>query len=127
MADSVVPPEYDDDELEVEELEDAAGGTLRQRVAIQQGRGGRGKLVIAYNSLDDHIVTENTDAYNSLNDHIVTVHIDSYNRERKNVVSGKTVDRTYNGLALDAGPFVRALEYAADREAVVVGKPKYSR
>jgi hypothetical protein len=28
MADSVVPPEYDDDELEVEELEDASGGIL---------------------------------------------------------------------------------------------------
>jgi phospholysine phosphohistidine inorganic pyrophosphate phosphatase len=31
--------------------------------------------------------------------------------------------RTGDGLALDAGPFVCALEYAADREAVVVGKP----
>ena len=27
------------------------------------------------------------------------------------------------GLCLDAGPFVAALEYAADREAVLVGKP----
>jgi HAD superfamily hydrolase (TIGR01458 family) len=31
--------------------------------------------------------------------------------------------RREDGLALDAGPFVRALEYAVDREAVVVGKP----
>ena len=31
--------------------------------------------------------------------------------------------RREDGLALDAGPFVRALEYATDREAVVVGKP----
>ena len=31
--------------------------------------------------------------------------------------------RRGDGLALDAGPFVCALEYAADREAVVVGKP----
>jgi HAD superfamily hydrolase (TIGR01458 family) len=28
-----------------------------------------------------------------------------------------------DGLSLDAGPFVAALEYATDREAVVVGKP----
>ena len=28
-----------------------------------------------------------------------------------------------DGLRLDAAPFVRALEYAADREALVVGKP----
>jgi HAD superfamily hydrolase (TIGR01458 family) len=31
--------------------------------------------------------------------------------------------RTPDGLALDAGPFVAALEYAADTAAVVVGKP----
>jgi len=31
--------------------------------------------------------------------------------------------RTERGLELDAGPFVAALEYAADTEAVVVGKP----
>jgi HAD superfamily hydrolase (TIGR01458 family) len=31
--------------------------------------------------------------------------------------------RTGRGLELDAGPFVAALEYAIDREAVVVGKP----
>jgi HAD superfamily hydrolase (TIGR01458 family) len=30
---------------------------------------------------------------------------------------------TAEGLSLDAGPFVAAVEYAADREAVVVGKP----
>jgi HAD superfamily hydrolase (TIGR01458 family) len=30
---------------------------------------------------------------------------------------------TPDGLALDAGPFVAALEYAAGRDAVVVGKP----
>ena len=30
---------------------------------------------------------------------------------------------TAEGLSLDAGPFVAAIEYAADREAVVVGKP----
>jgi HAD superfamily hydrolase (TIGR01458 family) len=30
---------------------------------------------------------------------------------------------TAGGLSLDAGPFVAAVEYAADREAVVVGKP----
>jgi phospholysine phosphohistidine inorganic pyrophosphate phosphatase len=30
---------------------------------------------------------------------------------------------TPNGLTLDAGPFVAALEYASGREAVVVGKP----
>jgi HAD superfamily hydrolase (TIGR01458 family) len=30
---------------------------------------------------------------------------------------------TARGLELDAGPFVAALEYATDREAVVVGKP----
>ena len=30
---------------------------------------------------------------------------------------------TAEGLSLDAGPFVVAVEYAADREAVVVGKP----
>jgi HAD superfamily hydrolase (TIGR01458 family) len=30
---------------------------------------------------------------------------------------------TAEGLSLDAGPFVTAVEYAADREAVVVGKP----
>jgi HAD superfamily hydrolase (TIGR01458 family) len=31
--------------------------------------------------------------------------------------------RTPDGLSLDVGPFVAALEYAARREAVVVGKP----
>lgn len=31
--------------------------------------------------------------------------------------------RTPRGFELDAGPFVAALEYAVDREAVVVGKP----
>lgn len=31
--------------------------------------------------------------------------------------------RTERGLELDAGPFVAALEYAVDTEAVVVGKP----
>jgi HAD superfamily hydrolase (TIGR01458 family) len=31
--------------------------------------------------------------------------------------------RTSKGLELDAGPFVAALEYATDREAIVVGKP----
>jgi phospholysine phosphohistidine inorganic pyrophosphate phosphatase len=31
--------------------------------------------------------------------------------------------RTPDGLSLDAGPFVAALEYATGREAVVVGKP----
>jgi len=31
--------------------------------------------------------------------------------------------RRADGLALDAGPFVAALEYAADRAATVVGKP----
>jgi len=31
--------------------------------------------------------------------------------------------RAEDGLRLDAGPFVRALEYASGREAVVVGKP----
>jgi HAD superfamily hydrolase (TIGR01458 family) len=31
--------------------------------------------------------------------------------------------RRADGLALDAGPFVAALEYAADRPATVVGKP----
>jgi phospholysine phosphohistidine inorganic pyrophosphate phosphatase len=31
--------------------------------------------------------------------------------------------KTAEGLALDAGPFVAALEYATGREAVVVGKP----
>lgn len=31
--------------------------------------------------------------------------------------------RTAAGLSLDAGPFVAALEYAAETEAVVVGKP----
>jgi HAD superfamily hydrolase (TIGR01458 family) len=30
---------------------------------------------------------------------------------------------TAEGISLDAGPFVAAVEYAADREAVVVGKP----
>ena len=30
---------------------------------------------------------------------------------------------TADGLSLDAGPFVAAIEYAADREATVVGKP----
>jgi HAD superfamily hydrolase (TIGR01458 family) len=31
--------------------------------------------------------------------------------------------RTPDGLSLDAGPFVAALEYATGQEAVVVGKP----
>jgi HAD superfamily hydrolase (TIGR01458 family) len=31
--------------------------------------------------------------------------------------------QTVRGLELDAGPFVAALEYATDREAVLVGKP----
>lgn len=31
--------------------------------------------------------------------------------------------RTQDGLQLDAGPFVKALEYATGREAVVTGKP----
>jgi HAD superfamily hydrolase (TIGR01458 family) len=31
-----------------------------------------------------------------------------------------------NGLSLDAGPFVAALEYASDKKAVVVGKPEES-
>ena len=31
--------------------------------------------------------------------------------------------RTSNGLQLDAGPFVRALEYATGRKAIVTGKP----
>jgi HAD superfamily hydrolase (TIGR01458 family) len=31
-----------------------------------------------------------------------------------------------DGLALNAGPFVAAIEYATDREAVVVGKPSPS-
>ena len=31
--------------------------------------------------------------------------------------------RTPDGLSLDAGPFVAALEYATGRDAVVVGKP----
>jgi phospholysine phosphohistidine inorganic pyrophosphate phosphatase len=31
--------------------------------------------------------------------------------------------RTPDGLSLDVGPFVAALEYAAGREAIVVGKP----
>jgi HAD superfamily hydrolase (TIGR01458 family) len=31
--------------------------------------------------------------------------------------------RTPDGLSLDVGPFVAALEYASGREAVVVGKP----
>jgi len=31
--------------------------------------------------------------------------------------------RTQTGLQLDAGPFVKALEYASGREAVVTGKP----
>jgi HAD superfamily hydrolase (TIGR01458 family) len=31
--------------------------------------------------------------------------------------------RTPDGLSLDVGPFVAALEYAARREAIVVGKP----
>ena len=30
-----------------------------------------------------------------------------------------------NGVTLDAGPFVAALEYASGREAVIVGKPSY--
>jgi HAD superfamily hydrolase (TIGR01458 family) len=33
---------------------------------------------------------------------------------------------TEGGLSLDAGPFVAAIEYATDREAVVVGKPSAS-
>jgi len=33
---------------------------------------------------------------------------------------------TPDGLSLDAGPFVAAIEYAADTEAVVVGKPSPS-
>lgn len=32
--------------------------------------------------------------------------------------------RTQNGLSLDAGPFVAALEYASGKQAVVVGKPE---
>jgi HAD superfamily hydrolase (TIGR01458 family) len=31
--------------------------------------------------------------------------------------------RTPDGLSLDVGPFVAALEYATDRDAVVIGKP----
>lgn len=31
--------------------------------------------------------------------------------------------QTKEGLSLDVGPFVKALEYAADREAVILGKP----
>ena len=34
--------------------------------------------------------------------------------------------RTENGLALDAGPFVAALEYASGKSATVVGKPEES-
>jgi HAD superfamily hydrolase (TIGR01458 family) len=33
---------------------------------------------------------------------------------------------TPEGLSLDAGPFVAALEYATDRDAAVVGKPSHS-
>jgi HAD superfamily hydrolase (TIGR01458 family) len=32
--------------------------------------------------------------------------------------------RTEDGLALDAGPFVAALEYASGKSATVVGKPE---
>jgi HAD superfamily hydrolase (TIGR01450 family) len=31
--------------------------------------------------------------------------------------------RTADGLRLDTGPFVKALEYATGREAIVLGKP----
>jgi len=31
--------------------------------------------------------------------------------------------RSWWGLALDVGPFVAALEYAADTEAAIIGKP----
>lgn len=34
--------------------------------------------------------------------------------------------RTEDGLSLDAGPFVAALEYASGKQAVVVGKPEES-
>jgi ParB family chromosome partitioning protein len=37
----------------VHSLETELSERLAARVAIQQGRGGRGKLVIAYNSLDE--------------------------------------------------------------------------
>ncbi len=34
--------------------------------------------------------------------------------------------RTENGISLDAGPFVAALEYASGKTATVVGKPEKS-
>ena len=95
-----------------------------ERVALVMNEAVRedfGALVAAREDVDAVIIGDCGDAF----DYAVL------NRAFRQVMAGAELIalqknrywRTPDGLSLDVGPFVAALEYASDRDAVVIGKP----